>query len=137
MLDPLRLGPCTDSEAWNYTPQKILTLKGTYFCLQADELGNPAKLGILCTDSNSKWEFISDSKMHMSSKLSDDGKAVCLDVDSNNTLVTNSCKCLSKDNTCEPSSQWFKLVNSTRSSSVTRPSVRINSILDVPTKDVL
>ncbi|KAJ6771140.1 CELLULASE FAMILY PROTEIN [Salix koriyanagi] len=117
MLEPLRLGPCTKSEAWNYTPQKILSVKGTYFCLQTDDLAKPAKLGIICTDSNSKWETISDSKMHLSSKASN-GTTVCLDVDSNNTIVANTCKCLSKDNTCDPEKQWFKLVNSTRSSTM-------------------
>ncbi|KAK8522530.1 hypothetical protein V6N13_115497 [Hibiscus sabdariffa] len=114
-LDPLQLGPCTDSDAWSYSPQKTLVVKGTYFCLQADESGTSAKLGIFCTDSNSKWEMISDSKMHLSAKLTD-GKSVCLDIASDNTITTNSCKCISKDNTCDPSSQWFKLVDSTRSS---------------------
>ncbi|KAF9673395.1 hypothetical protein SADUNF_Sadunf10G0019800 [Salix dunnii] len=114
MLEPLRLGPCTKSEAWNYTPQKILSVKGTYFCLQTDDLAKPAKLSITCTDSNSKWETISDSKMHFSSNASN-GTIVCLDVDSSNTIVTNTCKCLSKDNACDPENQWFKLVNSTRS----------------------
>ncbi|KDP26669.1 hypothetical protein JCGZ_17827 [Jatropha curcas] len=129
MLEPLKLGPCTDSEAWRYTPQKILSLKGTYFCLQADELGKPAKLGVICTDSDSKWDVISDSNMHLSSKISN-GTTICLDVDSNNTIVINTCKCLSRDNTCDPGSQWFKLVNSTRSSTMAKPSFGINSILD-------
>uniref|UniRef100_A0A3N7FKH2 Glycoside hydrolase family 5 domain-containing protein n=1 Tax=Populus trichocarpa TaxID=3694 RepID=A0A3N7FKH2_POPTR len=119
MLAPLRLGRCTESEAWSYTPQKILSVKGTYFCLQTDDAAKPAKLGIICTDSNSKWETISDSKMHLSSNASS-GITVCLDIDSNNTIVTNTCKCLSKDNACDPESQWFKLVNSTRSSTMTK-----------------
>jgi hypothetical protein len=137
MFEPLRLGPCTQSEAWNYTPQKILSVKGTYFCLQTDELAKPAKLGIICTDSNSKWEAISDSKMHLSSKAPN-GTAVCLDIGYNNTIVTSTCKCLSKDNTCDPESQWFKLVNSTRrSSTMTKPSSLISSILNFPAKDFL
>ncbi|XP_039041062.1 glycosyl hydrolase 5 family protein-like [Hibiscus syriacus] len=123
LLDPLRLGPCTDSDAWSYSPQKTLVVKGTYFCLQADESGTVAKLGIFCTDSNSKWEMISESKMHLSTKL-EDGKSVCLDVGPDNTLITNSCKCISKDNTCDPSSQWFKLVDSSRSSGVERSLVQ-------------
>ncbi|KAK7847963.1 endoglucanase [Quercus suber] len=116
LTEPLRLGACTESEAWSYTPQKTLTLKGTYFCLQAIELGKPAKLGIICTGSNSKWQTISDSKMYISSKVND-GSTACLDVDSDNSIVTNTCKCLSRDDTCDPGSQWFKLVDSTRSSS--------------------
>ncbi|KAJ4975007.1 hypothetical protein NE237_008181 [Protea cynaroides] len=113
--EPLRLGSCVDqSEAWSYTREKnTLGLKGTYFCLQADGLGKPAKLGVFCSDATSKWEAISDSKLHLSSKLIN-GTTVCLDIDSNNTIVTNSCKCLSKDHTCDPASQWFKIITSLR-----------------------
>ncbi|KAJ6689108.1 hypothetical protein OIU85_005507 [Salix viminalis] len=136
MLEPLRLGPCTESEAWNYSPQKILSVKGTYFCLQTDDLAKPAKLGIICTDSNSKWETISDSKMHLSSKAPN-GAAVCLDIGFNNTIVTSNCKCLSKDNSCDPESQWFKLVNSTRSSTMTKTSSLFSSILNFPARDFL
>ncbi|XP_041015611.1 glycosyl hydrolase 5 family protein-like [Juglans microcarpa x Juglans regia] len=118
LQEPLRLGPCTDSDGWNYTPQKTLTVKGTYFCLQAQDLGKPARLGIVCSRSGSKWETASDSKMHLSTKL-DSGATVCLDVDSTNTIVTNTCKCMSRDDMCDPGSQWFKLVDSTRSSSST------------------
>ncbi|XVF02596.1 hypothetical protein REPUB_Repub04eG0188200 [Reevesia pubescens] len=135
LLDPLRLGPCSDSEAWSYSHQ-TLVVKGTYFCLQADESGTLAKLGIICSESNSKWEMIADSKMHLSSKLRN-GTSICLDVDSNNNIVTNSCKCLSKDNTCDPGSQWFKLVDSTRSTSAGKSSLHLNSILDLPGKDFL
>ncbi|XP_041015609.1 glycosyl hydrolase 5 family protein-like [Juglans microcarpa x Juglans regia] len=118
LQEPLRLGPCTDSDGWNYTPQKTLTVKGTYFCLQAQDLGKPARLGIVCSSSGSKWETTSDSKMHLSTKL-DSGATVCLDVDSTDTIVTNTCKCISRDDVCDPGSQWFKLVDSTRSSSST------------------
>ncbi|KAM7468705.1 hypothetical protein LguiB_016267 [Lonicera macranthoides] len=123
MLDPLKLGPCSDSEAWNYTPQKILGIKGTYFCLQADQLGKPAKLGLTCTNANSKWETISDSKMHLSSKI-DNGNSVCLDVEpTTNLVVTNTCKCLSRDNNCDPASQWFKIVDSTTSTTTSSKSL--------------
>ncbi|XP_075473490.1 glycosyl hydrolase 5 family protein-like [Primulina tabacum] len=111
---PLVLGSCSDASAWSYTPQKTLTIKGTYFCLQADQLGQPAKLGIICGSDSSKWEAISDSKMHLSTKL-EDGTSVCLDIDSEKSIVTNSCKCLdNKNNTCDPGSQWFKIIDSTR-----------------------
>lgn len=113
LIEPLKLGPCAESGAWTYTPQKTLEVKGTYFCLQADGSGKPAKLGILCSSSNSKWEVTSDSKMHLSSKLSD-GSTVCLDVDSDNTIITIPCKCLSREQACDPSSQWFKIIDSSR-----------------------
>ncbi|KAL5718011.1 cellulase [Ranunculus cassubicifolius] len=122
LFEPLYLGSCAESERWNYTPQKNLVIKGTYFCLQAVGLGKPAKLSILCSDSNSKWEAISDSKMHLSSNLSN-GTAVCLDVDSSNNIITNECSCLSVNHMCDPGSQWFKIVNSTTSSCSTKLSL--------------
>ncbi|KAL5169657.1 Glycosyl hydrolase 5 family protein [Glycine soja] len=115
-VEPLmRLGPCSNSDAWEYTDQKILSIKGTYFCLQAEEEGKQAKLGNACSGSNSRWEMISDSKMHLSTQTNN-ASGVCLDVDTNNIIVTNICQCLSKDNTCDPATQWFKLVDSTRKS---------------------
>ncbi|XP_058102018.1 glycosyl hydrolase 5 family protein-like [Magnolia sinica] len=128
LTEPPKLGPCADSEAWNYTPQKTLTLKGTYFCLQAVALEEPARFGIMCTGSNSKWELTSDSKMHLSSKLTD-GNTVCLDVDSTNTIITNTCKCLSKDAACDPGSQWFKIIDSTRAQSAIKlPALTIDPL---------
>ncbi|WJZ80693.1 hypothetical protein VitviT2T_000592 [Vitis vinifera] len=128
VFEPLTLGPCPESDAWSYTPQKTLIMKETYFCLQADGPGNPGKLGIICTEPGSKWESISDSKMHLSTKLGD-GTTVCLDIDSSNNIVTNACKCLSGDNKCDPGSQWFKIVNATNIS--TRPLIQISSNLDL------
>ncbi|KAL9329629.1 hypothetical protein ACSQ67_004632 [Phaseolus vulgaris] len=121
LLEPLTLGPCNLSDGWKYTPQKILSVKGTYFCIHAENEGMAATLGIICSDSNSRWEMISDSKLHLSSKLSD-GSDVCLDVDDNNIIVTKACKCLSRDHTCDPSSQWFKLIDSGRRSIFTTSS---------------
>ncbi|KAL8497453.1 hypothetical protein ACS0TY_020956 [Phlomoides rotata] len=113
LFEPLVLAPCSEAEPWAYTPQKTLTIKGTYFCLQAVGLGNQAKLGIICSSANSKWEAISDSKMHLSSKL-EDGTSVCLDIDTDNNIVTNECKCLDNNSKCDPGSQWFKIMDSTR-----------------------
>ncbi|EXB82480.1 hypothetical protein L484_027655 [Morus notabilis] len=127
--DALTLGPCSKSDGWYYTPQKILEIKGTYFCLQVDDVGKPARLGIICMESDSKWEIISDSKLHLAAKTSS-GTTVCLDVDSNNVVVTNLCKCLSRDSSCDPGSQWFQLVDTTR-----RPrldsSTKIKSVLEL------
>ncbi|THU43984.1 hypothetical protein C4D60_Mb02t02600 [Musa balbisiana] len=92
--DPLRLGPCNQSDDWNYTPQKFLVVKGTYFCLQAVDSGKPAKLGIVCSESDSSWDITSKSKAQISKELPD-GTALCLDVDPENTLITNPCLCLS------------------------------------------
>ncbi|CAF2108645.1 unnamed protein product, partial [Brassica napus] len=40
--------------------------------------------------------------------------SLCLDVDASNNIVANACKCLSKDSSCEPMSQWFKIIKATR-----------------------
>ncbi|KAI3945642.1 hypothetical protein MKW92_016760 [Papaver armeniacum] len=94
---------------------KIIFHPSTGLCVLRKSLFAPLELG---SYTNSEWETISESKMHLQSKLTDkNNTAVCLDVDSSNTIVTSSCKCLSRDKTCDPSSQWFKLVNSTRSTS--------------------
>ncbi|KAF8412987.1 hypothetical protein HHK36_000959 [Tetracentron sinense] len=118
-MEPLKLGSCSESDGWTYTPQKLLFIKGTYSCLQADGLSKPAKLTIICSEPGTKWEMISVSKMHLSTKLADDS-TVCFNIDSSNTIVTNPCKCLSRDQTCDPGGQWFKLVNSTRSTTITK-----------------
>ncbi|KAG8366004.1 hypothetical protein BUALT_Bualt17G0031000 [Buddleja alternifolia] len=137
LLEPLVLGPCSEAEAWTYTPQQTLTIKGTYFCLQADKLGKPAKLGIICSSTSSKWEAISDSKMHLSSKLGD-GTNVCLDIDSDNNVVTNRCKCLdNKNNNCDPASQWFKIIDSTRSRADKKLFQEISSVVNVIAKNFL
>nr|DAD19748.1 TPA_asm: hypothetical protein HUJ06_021211 [Nelumbo nucifera] len=86
LIEPLKLGSCTESEAWSYTPEKTLSLKNTDLCLQADELGEIAKLGIICSDSSSRWDVILDSKMHISSKLAN-GSTVCIDIDSNTSTI--------------------------------------------------
>ncbi|KAF6149565.1 hypothetical protein GIB67_003713 [Kingdonia uniflora] len=110
LLQTLKLGSCSKSEAWVYTtPQRIL-LKGTYYCIQASKIGMPVTLGILCNGNKSQWKKISESGMHLSSKFG----AMCMDVSSSNTIITSLCKCLEKDNKCDPGSQWFKIINSTR-----------------------
>lgn len=136
IYEHLVLGPCSEAEAWTYTPQKTLTVMGTYFCLQADGLALPAKLGVICSYASSKWETISDSKMHLSSKLAD-GSGVCLDINSNNVVVTNACKCLSRNSTCDPGSQWFKIIDSTRCISSTKSFLGINSIFSFGVKNLL
>lgn len=110
---PLKLGPCAISQAWDHTPEKSLTIQGTYLCLEAHEEGKPASVGASCNQPNSKWEPIPDHKLHVSTK-SHNGASVCLDVDSTNTIVTNSCKCLNDDSNCDAGSQWFALVDRTR-----------------------
>jgi hypothetical protein len=119
LLEPLQLGPCFLSDGWDYTPQKVLSIKGTYYCIQAQKEGMPATLSIQCSNPNSQWDIISDSKLHLSSKTSSGSTDVCLDVNEKNAIVTNACKCLRNDQSCDPASQWFKLIDSGRRSTST------------------
>lgn len=132
-LEPLTLGPCSSFDGWNYSPQKTLSIKGTNFCMQAVNEGKPATLSIMCSGPNSKWDMISDSKLHISSKIGN-GSNVCLDVDDNNTIVTNACKCLNRDHSCDPGSQWFKLIDSGRRSISTTSTLSMSNLLDLFTK---
>ncbi|KAJ4810059.1 hypothetical protein LUZ62_022625 [Rhynchospora pubera] len=90
----LRLGPCNESDAWEYTPQKFLTVKGTYFCLQAVGSNKPAKLSIICTESDSQWDMNSssnsDAKTHVSTNL-EKGGSLCLAVGPEDILFTSPC----------------------------------------------
>ena len=107
--DPLKLGPCTNSDRWSYTPQKNLMVNGTYFCIQATGLGQPVRLGIICTPEETQWEVAGISeRTHLSSKLAD-GTAVCLDVEQDGTIVSNPCKRLGSAEE-EFDSQWFGIV---------------------------
>ncbi|KAI7742630.1 hypothetical protein M8C21_029588 [Ambrosia artemisiifolia] len=127
----LSLGPCSNALGLDYTPEKILRVKGTNYCLEASEVHTPVQVGIICgDDSSTKWEAISASKMHLSSK-DKNGNNVCLDIDSKNNIVTNDCECLSKDNSCDPSSQWFKVIDSTSFNIAPSPiSISQHPILD-------
>ncbi|KAJ8475840.1 hypothetical protein OPV22_019567 [Ensete ventricosum] len=112
MADPLKLGPCTASDSWRYTPQEFLMVSGTYFCLRAVGLGAPVRLGIICDPSDSRWQLVSGSeKTHLATKLTD-GTEVCLDVDSDGCLVSNSCDGFhgGDDERLQLDSQWFKLL---------------------------
>ncbi|WOL04167.1 hypothetical protein Cni_G12888 [Canna indica] len=113
-LRQLQLGQCADSDAWNFTRQGELMLKDTKFCLQAQGVGKAVKLRSCCRDSRAKWELISDSKMHISSNLTNHGGRVCLDITNDGIIMTNLCKCLSQDGTCNPDTQWFKIIRSNR-----------------------
>ncbi|XP_010556350.1 PREDICTED: uncharacterized protein LOC104825676 [Tarenaya hassleriana] len=114
-LDPtlLTLGPCKESEPWSYTSKNNLKIQGMPFCIQSTGTQKPVRLGLSCWSPNSKWQTISASKMHLASTTSNKTSSLCLDVDTNSNVVANPCKCLSKDSSCEPMSQWFKIVRAT------------------------
>ncbi|KAL2903446.1 Glycosyl hydrolase 5 family protein [Bienertia sinuspersici] len=110
----LQLGDCSYSTYWTYTHHKTIGLKGSYnyVCLKAQELDRPASLGLYnCfSGEGTRWAPISASKLHLATKLSNN-QTVCLDVDAENKVITSTCKCLSKDNKCDPGSQWFKIAD--------------------------
>ncbi|XP_010549752.1 PREDICTED: uncharacterized protein LOC104820833 [Tarenaya hassleriana] len=105
----LTLGPCGRHEPWSYNGHiGTLVMKDhrSVLCLEGDVTGGRrVKLGKKC----SKIERVSASKMHLSFKTRL-GSSLCLDVDSMNNVVANPCKCLSKDASCDPTSQWFKIL---------------------------
>ncbi|XP_062184233.1 glycosyl hydrolase 5 family protein-like [Phragmites australis] len=110
----LELGPCDESNAWNYTSTYELVVKNTGQCLQAKSVNANANLGTDCNKSSSKWQLISNSRMHVSTELTKNGTRVCLDANPDGAITTNHCKCLSVDPTCNPESQWFKVIFSSR-----------------------
>ncbi|ESQ41662.1 hypothetical protein EUTSA_v10015466mg [Eutrema salsugineum] len=104
----LRLGPCPKSEPSTFNPKEG-NLWINKMCVQAPNVaGQKVKLGVgsMC----SKLGQISATKMHLSFKTSN-GLLLCLDVDErDNSVVANPCKCLTKDASCDPASQWFKVL---------------------------
>lgn len=111
LTDPLTLGPCDNSDSWYYTPQNFLTIKGTYFCLQAVGPHHPAKLSINCVPSNSAWNILSSYGKTYFSTVLEDGTKVCLDIDGNDTVTTNPCN---GGGIAANDSQWFKFVEEPR-----------------------
>ncbi|CAN6268272.1 unnamed protein product [Urochloa humidicola] len=124
----LELGPCGETEAWEYSAeqQRLAPKDGgggspspAQLCLRAEGAGRPASLGASCGDAMARWRLVSDSKLHVAANATSAGGgdgALCLDVGADGrSVVTNPCRCLSADNSCDPESQWFKMVTSTRS----------------------
>nr|CAH66880.1 OSIGBa0158F13.11 [Oryza sativa] len=112
--EALELGPCDKSNAWNYTKGYELILKQTGQCLQAKSVGENAKLGTSCSKSSSKWKLLSNSGMHVSTELTNNGTRVCLEASPDGNITTNQCKCLTVDPNCNPESQWFKIILSSK-----------------------
>ncbi|CAN6276045.1 unnamed protein product [Urochloa humidicola] len=116
----LELGPCGETEAWEYSAEQQRIAPRDGGCLRAEGAGRPASLGASCGDAMARWRLVSDSKLHVAANATSaanaGGGALCLDVGADGrSVVTNPCRCLSGDNSCDPQSQWFKLVTSTRS----------------------
>uniref|UniRef100_A0A803M706 Mannan endo-1,4-beta-mannosidase n=1 Tax=Chenopodium quinoa TaxID=63459 RepID=A0A803M706_CHEQI len=107
----IKLGSCFESDHWIYTPELTIGIKDSFHCLKAKGLNRRARLATDCVGGGTKWLPITASKLHLATRL-DDYSVACLDVDSNNTLITTACKCLSiDDNVCDPGSQWFKIAD--------------------------
>ncbi|XP_042519105.1 glycosyl hydrolase 5 family protein-like [Macadamia integrifolia] len=108
---PVKLSSCVQPEAWTYTLEKNLQIKDSYYCLQADGEGKPVEFGTgsSCRSPSAKWERITTSKFHFSTIVGN--TTLCLDIGSDNTIITNKCKCLT--GSCEPASQWFHIIPST------------------------
>lgn len=111
-LTKVILGLCNESQPWSYTPDNTLTLKDKSLCLENTGQNAPViKLGeSSCSSPNlSKWETISASNMLLAAKSTNN--SLCLDVDEANNIMAGNCKCVNgEDSSCDPISQWFKIV---------------------------
>uniref|UniRef100_A0A0D3A6M1 Glycoside hydrolase family 5 domain-containing protein n=1 Tax=Brassica oleracea var. oleracea TaxID=109376 RepID=A0A0D3A6M1_BRAOL len=104
----LRLELCTKSEPSTFNPKEGILWINKMCVETPDVAGQKVKLGV--GTRCSKLGQISATKMHLSFKTSN-GLLLCLDVDErDNSIVTNPCKCLTKDASCDPASQWFKVL---------------------------
>ena len=120
----LELGPCNETEAWEYNREHRLVLRDTWLrlCLRADGAGRPVRLVLGragCAGARARWLLASNSKLHIAVDVppsSSRSEMLCLDVGADGrSIVTNRCRCLSGGGSgCDPESQWFKLVSSTR-----------------------
>ncbi|XP_006292902.2 uncharacterized protein LOC17885424 [Capsella rubella] len=113
ILDPTKvtLGLCNESQPWSYTPDNTLTLKDKSLCLENTGPNAPVKLSkTSCSSPNlSKWHTISASNMLLAAKSTNN--SLCLDVDESNNLIASNCKCVKgEDSSCDPMSQWFKII---------------------------
>ncbi|OAY69857.1 hypothetical protein ACMD2_07925 [Ananas comosus] len=108
----LKLGPCSQSDSWYYTPQDFLTVQGTYFCLQAVGAGQPVQLSVNCDPLDSRWSVVTTSSRRTRLATAvDDGTVLCLDVDSENVIVSNPCKVFCRvAEDSETDTQWFTLI---------------------------
>ncbi|XP_074562894.1 glycosyl hydrolase 5 family protein-like [Curcuma longa] len=98
------------ADQWSYVRQTLSFNNGSFFsCTTAGGVGMEVRLEEC--DTASKWTLLSASQHHVSTQL-DDGTSLCLEVSGNGrTVVTNPCRCLSFDSSCDPQDQWFKLAN--------------------------
>lgn len=127
-LFKLKLGSCDRAESFRLSSQRVLSLtEEKILCLKAYETGESVKLRLYFSEYYcSKWKVLSESKMQLSS-ITKKGESVCLDVDQeSNNIVTRNCKCLEKDASCDPKSQWFKVVTSTRSRFKAKPFLNVS-----------
>ncbi|CAA6668047.1 unnamed protein product [Spirodela intermedia] len=102
----VRLGRCTETEAWSHTAEGTLALRDTSSCLRAEGAGKQARISTQCGGA-----------MHLASQVpGDGGGTVCLDVGADGTTaITNPCECLTGGGgACEPERQWFRIVSSAR-----------------------
>ncbi|KAG6479990.1 hypothetical protein ZIOFF_063467 [Zingiber officinale] len=111
----LAIGPC--SQRWNFNDDQTLSLTAgsTSSCITAIGVGMPVAMAECDRVTSSKWELLSSSHMHVSTKVAGGNATVCLDVGGDGrSLITNPCRCLGGNASCDPEGQWFKLVSSSR-----------------------
>ncbi|XP_074576119.1 glycosyl hydrolase 5 family protein-like [Curcuma longa] len=107
------VGRCADR--WSYPGHRTLSLNNgsSSSCATAGGVGKEVRLAEC--ETSSTWTLLSDSQLHVSTQM-EDGTSLCLEVGGDGrTVVTNPCRCLSSDSSCDPQGQWFVLVNTDQS----------------------
>uniref|UniRef100_A0A0D3EEZ2 Uncharacterized protein n=1 Tax=Brassica oleracea var. oleracea TaxID=109376 RepID=A0A0D3EEZ2_BRAOL len=105
----LRLEQCRKAEPSTFNPSEGI-LWSNKLCVEApNAVGQKVKLG--AGTKCSKLGQTSATHMHLSFKTTSNDSFLCFDVDErDNSIVANPCKCLTMDASCDPASQWFKVL---------------------------
>ncbi|CAN0841178.1 Glycosyl hydrolase 5 family protein [Linum grandiflorum] len=111
------------SSRWLYNGEDSpIMLANSNYCLRAGGDGLRVQLTRECNTPQSKWRRLSASKLHLAARDEESGEYLCLKRDSIFTadIFTAKCVCLDGDEPgcsmggglLDPTTQWFKLVQS-------------------------
>ncbi|XP_004143963.2 glycosyl hydrolase 5 family protein [Cucumis sativus] len=106
----IELGDCETPTLWDHTgdgsPMKLWNGQ----CLKSAGDGKPPVVSAECSGDGSSWTVASKAKLQLSTKSG--GENICLEKESDTSIVVKKCICLKDEWNCfdDPQSQWFKLV---------------------------
>ncbi|CAN1300506.1 Glycosyl hydrolase 5 family protein [Linum perenne] len=101
------------SSRWIYNGDDTpITLTNSKYCLKVAGDGVRVQLTTECNTPQSKWRRLSASKLHLAAKDENSGEYLCLKRESifNADVFTTKCVCLSGGGLLDPTTQWFKFV---------------------------